>query len=105
MLLRSLPLAPGYTVADEVLGEDVGGVLRVVAQLALEVLHYGAHRPGASGMGRPRTRCRISAWIITRPALTASSKRIWYSMSMGWLLGCDARFARLLGLATGQVKV
>ena len=31
-LLRSLPLAPGYTVADAALGEEVGGILHVVAQ-------------------------------------------------------------------------
>ena len=35
----------GHPVADSRLGEDVGGVVRVVAQLAAELAYDGAHGP------------------------------------------------------------
>ena len=38
-------LGLGHAVADARLGEDVGGDLGVIAQLAPEVLYHGAQRP------------------------------------------------------------
>ena len=38
----------GHAVADPTLAEDVGGVARIVAQLAAEFLYEGAHRPGGA---------------------------------------------------------
>ena len=52
LLLPNLPLR--HPVADARLGEDVGGVVRLVSQLAAEVLRCGTHRPQIREVSRPR---------------------------------------------------
>ena len=47
--LRFLPPSPRHPVSHPRLGEDVGGVAGVVAQLAAEPLHYFADQPGFAG--------------------------------------------------------
>ena len=49
---RPLSLSLPQPVTDPRLVEDVGRVFRVFTQLAPEVLHDGAHRPGAADVGR-----------------------------------------------------
>ena len=51
--LRLRRLALGHPVADARLGEDVGGVVRVVAQLAAEAAYDGAHGPHVAVAFRP----------------------------------------------------
>ena len=45
LVLLPQPLPLGHPVAHPRLGEDVGGVVRVIAQLAAELTYDGAHGP------------------------------------------------------------
>ena len=80
--LFALPFAHGHPVAATRLVGNEGGVVGIVTQLAPQVLDDGAHRSGAAGVRGPQTRCRSSAWVITRPALTDNSRIVRYSISV-----------------------
>ena len=43
----------GHAVADPGLGQDVGRATRVIAQLAADLLHEGAHQTGVAAVRSP----------------------------------------------------
>ena len=59
---------PRHAVAYPRLNEDVGGIFRVVAQLASEPPHHIADHSGSPVLSGPRTRCSNWSWVNTRPA-------------------------------------
>ena len=92
-LRMTLRLPSRHPVADAGLSQDVGGVVRIIAQLAPYLAYHGAHGKEIAVAHRPQTRCSRCSQVSTRPALAATRPPIRNSMTFK-CAGLPARSAR-----------